>query len=56
MEWCWYDAIRIDGQKRSVGGIDGMFITRLAIARGFGEAIERDDADGAGMRGSTLVV
>jgi hypothetical protein len=39
-----------------MGAINRMFITWLTMARGFGEAIERDDADGAGMRGSTLVV
>ena len=30
--------------------IDGMWITWLTIARGFGEAIQGDDADRTGMR------
>ena len=51
MEWGRDNAIGIDGEKRSMRVVDGVFIARLAIARGLREAVERDDADGARMRG-----
>ena len=51
MERSWNDVIRIDGEERSVSAIDGMFITWLAVTRGFSEAVEGDDADGTRVCG-----
>jgi hypothetical protein len=52
MERCWNNTIRWDGEERRMSAIHGMFISWLTIARGFSEAVEGNDADGARMRGS----
>lgn len=37
MEWCGYDAVRVDGEERSVGVIDRVAIIHIAISSSMDE-------------------